>query len=190
MRFLQVFVVFAVFALSIALSPDCPTFTQVTVCSPKCKDDGDCVALGGKCCPNLCNHKSCVTKGNTNKSGDNKCKWNSRSESYDYSRIISQITQTEEEEATVATWNVILLRSATWTEQQSAWSAFEAKRALNYRQLVVNTFWKQNFLHLTRLEQTFNKAFCIRNYTRLTLKFCCCARVVSIDIEQIVIETK
>lgn len=74
MKFLQVFIIFAVFAAAIALNPDCPSYSQVTTCSPKCKEDAECASLGGKCCPNLCNAKSCVTKGNTNKSGDNKCK--------------------------------------------------------------------------------------------------------------------
>lgn len=73
MKFLQIILAFALFALAVALSPDCPLSSQVTTCTPKCKEDSDCVSLGGKCCPNLCNNRSCVTKGNTNKSGDNKC---------------------------------------------------------------------------------------------------------------------
>jgi hypothetical protein len=74
MKFLQVFIIFAIFALALAFSPDCPSFQQVTVCTPKCKDDSDCLTQGGKCCPNLCNQKSCVNKQNTNKVNDNKCK--------------------------------------------------------------------------------------------------------------------
>lgn len=30
----------------------------MTSCSPKCKDDSEC--FGKKCCPNVCNAKSCV----------------------------------------------------------------------------------------------------------------------------------
>lgn len=30
----------------------------MTACSPKCKDDTEC--FGRKCCPNICNMKSCV----------------------------------------------------------------------------------------------------------------------------------
>lgn len=30
----------------------------MTSCSPKCKDDTECI--GQKCCPNICNAKSCV----------------------------------------------------------------------------------------------------------------------------------
>ena len=73
MKFLQFLIAFAIIALAVAISPDCPSYSQVTTCSPKCKEDSECVSLGGKCCPNLCNARSCVTKGNTNKSGDNKC---------------------------------------------------------------------------------------------------------------------
>lgn len=73
MKSLSIFFVLAFLSAVIALSPDCPSYSQVTTCSPKCKEDAECVSLGGKCCPNLCNAKSCVTKGNTNKSGDNKC---------------------------------------------------------------------------------------------------------------------
>ena len=71
---MKYFLFFGFVAVTFALSPDCPSYSQVTTCTPKCKEDSECVSQGGKCCPNLCNAKSCVTKGNTNKSGDNKCK--------------------------------------------------------------------------------------------------------------------
>uniref|UniRef100_U5ESJ3 Putative salivary cysteine-rich protein n=1 Tax=Corethrella appendiculata TaxID=1370023 RepID=U5ESJ3_9DIPT len=45
----------------------CPLSSQVTSCSPKCLQDTDCTSIGGKCCPNLCNYKSCVLP----KSGSN-----------------------------------------------------------------------------------------------------------------------
>ncbi|XP_059612122.1 waprin-like protein [Phlebotomus argentipes] len=48
---------------SAGVSGDCPLSSQMSACSPKCKDDTECSTLGGKCCPNLCNTKSCVLPG-------------------------------------------------------------------------------------------------------------------------------
>lgn len=67
-------ILFALIAITLALSPDCPSYSQVTTCTPKCKDDAECASAGGKCCPNLCNAKSCVNKGNFNKNTQDKCK--------------------------------------------------------------------------------------------------------------------
>jgi WAP four-disulfide core domain protein 2 len=39
---------------------DCPLSSQVTTCTPKCLQDTECGVVGGICCPNLCNSKSCV----------------------------------------------------------------------------------------------------------------------------------
>ncbi len=39
---------------------DCPLSSQHTSCAPKCIQDSECSSIGGKCCPNLCNQKSCV----------------------------------------------------------------------------------------------------------------------------------
>ena len=74
MKYLRLFFVFVFVTVTFALSPDCPSYSQVTTCTPTCKEDSECVSQGGKCCPNLCNAKSCVNKSNTNKSGNNKCK--------------------------------------------------------------------------------------------------------------------
>uniref|UniRef100_A0A7G3B7M4 Putative wap kazal n=1 Tax=Lutzomyia longipalpis TaxID=7200 RepID=A0A7G3B7M4_LUTLO len=46
-----------------AVSSQCPLSSKMSSCSPKCKDDTECSSLGGKCCPNLCNTKSCVLPG-------------------------------------------------------------------------------------------------------------------------------
>ncbi|KAG4066473.1 hypothetical protein HA402_007109 [Bradysia odoriphaga] len=43
-----------------AINGDCPLSSQHTSCSPKCVQDSECSSIGGKCCPNLCNYKSCV----------------------------------------------------------------------------------------------------------------------------------
>ncbi|XP_030756921.1 WAP, Kazal, immunoglobulin, Kunitz and NTR domain-containing protein 2 [Sitophilus oryzae] len=40
------------------LDNNCPLSSKMTSCSPKCKDDSEC--FGRKCCPNVCNAKSCV----------------------------------------------------------------------------------------------------------------------------------
>lgn len=38
---------------------ECPLSSKMTTCGPKCKDDTEC--FGQKCCPNICNTKSCTT---------------------------------------------------------------------------------------------------------------------------------
>ncbi|XP_031633722.1 uncharacterized protein LOC116347300 [Contarinia nasturtii] len=43
-----------------ATSGECPLSSQTSSCSPKCLQDHECSAMGGICCPNLCNTKSCV----------------------------------------------------------------------------------------------------------------------------------
>ncbi|KAJ6646003.1 hypothetical protein Bhyg_01212 [Pseudolycoriella hygida] len=42
------------------INGDCPLSSQHSICTPKCIQDSDCSSIGGKCCPNLCNQKSCV----------------------------------------------------------------------------------------------------------------------------------
>ncbi|KAH1012135.1 hypothetical protein HUJ05_011346, partial [Dendroctonus ponderosae] len=42
----------------IGISDACPPSNKMSSCSPKCKDDTQC--HGKKCCPNICNTKSCV----------------------------------------------------------------------------------------------------------------------------------
>ncbi|KAK4881121.1 hypothetical protein RN001_004440 [Aquatica leii] len=55
---ISVIVLTAVFYVAHAAAPSCPLSSQMTICSPKCKDDTEC--FGRKCCPNICNTKSCV----------------------------------------------------------------------------------------------------------------------------------
>lgn len=53
-----------------AVFGDCPPSGQHTLCSPKCLQDDECTSMGGKCCPNLCNYRSCAIPkqgGNTDK---------------------------------------------------------------------------------------------------------------------------
>ncbi|XP_054090838.1 uncharacterized protein LOC105210339 isoform X1 [Zeugodacus cucurbitae] len=51
----------------------CPSSTKVLTCTPKCKQDSDCSAIGGKCCPNLCNERSCIQRNQFDQSsGSNK----------------------------------------------------------------------------------------------------------------------
>ncbi|XP_054738573.1 uncharacterized protein LOC129244770 isoform X2 [Anastrepha obliqua] len=40
----------------------CPSASKVLTCTPKCKQDTDCSGSGGKCCPNLCNERSCIQR--------------------------------------------------------------------------------------------------------------------------------
>ncbi|KAG5881435.1 hypothetical protein JTB14_030557 [Gonioctena quinquepunctata] len=51
------FVIICVIVAS-GLDPNCPLSSSMTSCSPKCKGDSEC--FGRKCCPNICNTKSCV----------------------------------------------------------------------------------------------------------------------------------
>ncbi|XP_055320288.1 uncharacterized protein LOC129577383 [Sitodiplosis mosellana] len=39
---------------------ECPLSSQMASCTPKCIQDSECSTMGGICCPNLCNTKSCV----------------------------------------------------------------------------------------------------------------------------------
>ncbi|XP_011295532.2 waprin-like protein [Musca domestica] len=53
-----------------AQSNECPPSSKVYTCSPRCYKDGDCATMGGKCCPDTCNQKSCVPRHMLNKYGD------------------------------------------------------------------------------------------------------------------------
>ena len=53
----------------VSQSQSCPLSSQMTICSPKCKDDTEC--FGQKCCPNICNTKSC-TQANQRGSSSSK----------------------------------------------------------------------------------------------------------------------
>ncbi|XP_055593052.1 uncharacterized protein LOC129744514 [Uranotaenia lowii] len=39
----------------------CPVASNVQTCTPKCLSDVECSTIGGQCCPNACNYKSCVS---------------------------------------------------------------------------------------------------------------------------------
>lgn len=58
------------------MNGDCPLSSQHTSCAPKCLQDTECSSMGGKCCPNLCNFKSCVIPkqgGSTSGTGYKGC---------------------------------------------------------------------------------------------------------------------
>ncbi|XP_005190815.1 waprin-Thr1 [Musca domestica] len=65
--------IFTLFALSLVVmslaAGDCPSSTKVQTCTPKCLHDSECSAIGGKCCPNLCNGRSCVQPNLLSNSG-------------------------------------------------------------------------------------------------------------------------
>ncbi|KAB0800819.1 hypothetical protein PPYR_06558 [Photinus pyralis] len=46
-------------AQGVSPSESCPVSNQMTICTPICKDDTQC--FGQKCCPNICNTKSCTS---------------------------------------------------------------------------------------------------------------------------------
>lgn len=46
-------------SFNVNFAAECPLSSKMTTCSPKCKDDTEC--FGQKCCPNICNTKSCTT---------------------------------------------------------------------------------------------------------------------------------
>uniref|UniRef100_A0A182QP64 WAP domain-containing protein n=1 Tax=Anopheles farauti TaxID=69004 RepID=A0A182QP64_9DIPT len=45
-----------------AVNGECPLASKVASCSPTCLSDRDCADIGGKCCSNSCNRKSCVER--------------------------------------------------------------------------------------------------------------------------------
>lgn len=45
--------------LIVSIYAQCPPSSQLLNCSPKCINDSEC-SPGQKCCPNICNTKSCV----------------------------------------------------------------------------------------------------------------------------------
>ncbi|XP_053688263.1 uncharacterized protein LOC128737612 [Sabethes cyaneus] len=51
----------AIVVIDAASSSQCPVASKVQTCTPKCLTDLDCSTSGGKCCPNTCNFKSCVS---------------------------------------------------------------------------------------------------------------------------------
>ncbi|XP_063709472.1 waprin-like protein [Culicoides brevitarsis] len=51
---------------------ECPLSSQATTCSPKCVSDNDCLSSGKRCCPNICNTKSCVFPKSGNTGGGDK----------------------------------------------------------------------------------------------------------------------
>ncbi|BFG03828.1 uncharacterized protein DMAD_02960 [Drosophila madeirensis] len=57
---------------------DCPSSTKVQNCTPKCLHDSECSAIGGKCCPNLCNGRSCVQPNQLGNSGGDKSPFGSK----------------------------------------------------------------------------------------------------------------
>lgn len=145
MNYLHVFIILTVFAATFAMSPDCPSYSQVTTCSPKCKEDSECASLGGKCCPNLCNAKSCVTKGNTNKSGDSKCEFIAITCLNDCFKtwivFAFQIAQMVLLALIVVTWSAIHLKNVTWIRPQSVRSASELRFLIQEKTYTIPYFW-------------------------------------------------
>uniref|UniRef100_A0A8D8FAA4 (northern house mosquito) hypothetical protein n=1 Tax=Culex pipiens TaxID=7175 RepID=A0A8D8FAA4_CULPI len=72
---LGLFVLAVIAAIEAASFGQCPLASKVQTCTPKCLSDVDCSASGGKCCPNTCNYKSCVSPNQLQQgagSGSNK----------------------------------------------------------------------------------------------------------------------
>nr|CAH7762263.1 unnamed protein product [Callosobruchus chinensis] len=61
---------FAVFVTVTAIPSDagCPSSSSMLSCSPKCKEDSEC--QGRKCCPNICNMRSCVPANHKSSGND------------------------------------------------------------------------------------------------------------------------
>ncbi|XP_050081077.1 uncharacterized protein LOC126568615 [Anopheles maculipalpis] len=53
-----------------AAGDECPLASKVGSCSPTCLTDRDCASIGGKCCANSCNRKSCVERSKLKQSTD------------------------------------------------------------------------------------------------------------------------
>nr|XP_019548254.1 WAP, Kazal, immunoglobulin, Kunitz and NTR domain-containing protein 2-like [Aedes albopictus] len=59
----------AIAAIDAASFGQCPVSSKVQTCTPKCLSDVDCSTSGGKCCPNTCNYRSCVSPNQLTQSG-------------------------------------------------------------------------------------------------------------------------
>uniref|UniRef100_T1H3T2 WAP domain-containing protein n=1 Tax=Megaselia scalaris TaxID=36166 RepID=T1H3T2_MEGSC len=69
---LTVLVAFIVMCGIVAFASECPSYSKHTNCSPKCVNDNECSHLGGKCCPNLCNARSCIQANQLGGGGGDK----------------------------------------------------------------------------------------------------------------------
>ncbi|ALC41637.1 CG30197 [Drosophila busckii] len=68
-KFGALLLLLAAFVALTQAAGDCPSSTKVTNCTPKCLHDSECSAIGGKCCPNLCNGRSCAASNLLGNSG-------------------------------------------------------------------------------------------------------------------------
>lgn len=69
---------------------ECPYKSEVSICSPKCKEDSECTAQGKICCSNICNQKSCIlpksnsgSKGSSSSGGAGSYCGNTKCNSYE-----------------------------------------------------------------------------------------------------------
>ncbi|XP_053681065.1 uncharacterized protein LOC128731932 [Anopheles nili] len=62
--------VLCVIVAEAATGGECPLASKVASCSPTCQTDRDCADIGGKCCSNSCNRKSCVERSKLKQSSD------------------------------------------------------------------------------------------------------------------------
>ncbi|XP_034477371.1 uncharacterized protein LOC117783911 [Drosophila innubila] len=74
---LMLLLIGACVALTLAAG-ECPSSTKVTNCTPKCLHDSECSAIGGKCCPNICNGRSCAASNVLGNSGADKSPFGSK----------------------------------------------------------------------------------------------------------------
>ncbi|XP_055625211.1 uncharacterized protein LOC129767934 [Toxorhynchites rutilus septentrionalis] len=70
-------VLLVIAAIDAASFGQCPLASKVQTCTPKCLSDLECSTSGGKCCPNTCNYKSCVSPNQLTQSGSSGNKYQS-----------------------------------------------------------------------------------------------------------------
>ncbi|KAL5287159.1 hypothetical protein ACFFRR_008226 [Megaselia abdita] len=67
---LAVVIAFVVICTVALVAADCPSYSKHTNCAKKCLHDSECSHLGGKCCPNICNARSCIEANQLGGGGD------------------------------------------------------------------------------------------------------------------------
>lgn len=109
-----------------AVFGDCPPSGQHTSCLQKCMADSDCTSMGGKCCPNLCNYRSCAIPkqgGSTDKYKG--CKYTPQSLTLHYFNTQIFLSKQQLEVAvTVVMWNVERSKSVEQIWLQNDQNAF------------------------------------------------------------------
>lgn len=108
----------------------------MTTCTPKCLQDTDCSQMGGICCPNQCNTKSCARPKTGSQGSSSGSYKGSASKRFYIISIFAQIIIIFNQIAfqpqqplvyTAAMWNAVLMKNVPWTNQLNDKNVFDLK---------------------------------------------------------------